>query len=108
MRAARLLLAAGLSIGSGVAVAAPGDDLCKRDLFMADAALQASFRRLEDVGSNEADRCRVWRQHVDTMRKASGTFERCATGATRSEKLAQTSGSVADFQRLIGERCKGK
>jgi hypothetical protein len=90
------------------ALAAPGDEFCKRDLFMADAALQASFRRLEDVGSKEADRCRVWRQHVDTMRKSGEVFGRCATGAQRSEKLAQLGGSTADFQRLIGERCKGK
>ena len=38
------------SVLAGPALAAPGDELCKRDLFMADAGISGSYRSLEMGG----------------------------------------------------------
>jgi hypothetical protein len=109
MRAARLLLlAACLSIGARPALAAPGDDLCKRDLFMADATISGSYRSLEMGGAKPEEQCAAWRRHVEALRKASAAYGRCAVGPAKAAKTSELNGSIGDFQRLIGERCKGK
>jgi hypothetical protein len=92
----------------GVALAAPGDELCKRDLFMADAGISGSYRSLEMGGSKPEEQCAAWRRHVEALKKSSATYARCAEGAVKARKTAELNASAADFQRLIGERCKGK
>lgn len=89
------------------ALAAPGDEGCKRELFMTDAALTTSYIKMERVGTKPEEQCGVWRGHVDVLRKASATYGRCAVGEARG-KVTELNGSAADLQRLIGERCKGK
>ena len=99
-----LALAAGAVPPAG---AAPGDELCKRDLFMADAGVTGSYRNMELGGTKPEEQCAAWRRHVDALRKASATYARCAIGPAKA-KTAEFNGTAADFQRLIGERCKGK
>ena len=88
--------------------AAPGDELCKRDLFMADAGMTGSLRAMEFGGSKPEEQCAAWRRHLEALRKASAAYGRCAEGAVKARKVAELNGNAADFQRLIGERCKGK
>jgi hypothetical protein len=90
------------------AMAAPGDELCKRDLFMADAGISGSYRSLEMGGTKPEEQCAAWRRHVEALKKASATYNRCAVGAAKAAKTSELNGSAADFQRLIGERCKGR
>ena len=101
-------LATAALILSAPALAAPGDELCKRDLFMADAAISGSYRSLEMGGAKPEEQCAAWRRHVEALKKASATYNRCAVGAAKAAKTSELNGSAADFQRLIGERCKGR
>jgi hypothetical protein len=104
----RLSFAAALLVAVGPALAAPGDEGCKRDLFMADAAISGSYRNMEMGGSRPEKQCAAWRRHVEALRRASAAYGRCAAGAAKAAKTGELNGSLADFQRLIGERCKGK
>ena len=90
------------------ALAPPGDEACKRDLFTADAAISGSYRNMEIGGSKPEERCAAWRRHVEALHKASATYGRCAVGPAKAAKTSEFNGSAADFERLIGERCKGK
>ena len=92
----------------GPAFAAPGDEACKRDLFMADAAISGSYRNMEIGGTKPEEQCAAWRRHVEALRRASAAYGRCAVGPAKAAKTSEFNGNVADFQRLIGERCKGK
>ena len=96
-----------LTLAAAPALAAPGDEACKRELFMADAAVSGSYRNMEMGGAKPEEQCAAWRRHVEAMRRASGAYGRCAVGHAKA-KTAEFDGTAADFQRLIGERCKGK
>lgn len=108
MRRRRILAAAALVGAAAPALAAPGDELCKRDLFMADAGVTASYRAMELGGTTPQEQCAAWRRQVDALRKASAAYGRCAEGRVRADKTAALNGSAADLQRLVGERCKAK
>ncbi len=99
--AAVLLIAA----GSGVRAS---DGTCARDLLVAQSSQKMAIERLETLGDSEADRCRGWRQHVDTMRRAATVYGRCLSGAERSERLAQVQSSEKEFSELLRSRCKGR
>ena len=103
----RIQLAAILLVSAPV-LAAPGDEACKRDLFMADAAISGSYRSLEMGGAKPEEQCAAWRRHVEALKKASAAYGRCGEGAVKARKTAELNGSATDFQRLIGERCKGR
>jgi hypothetical protein len=104
----RLLRAlAALTLAAVPARAAPGDEACKRELFMADAAVSGSYRNMEMGGTKPQEQCAAWRRHVEAMRTASAAYTRCAVGPAKA-KTAEFNSSATDFQRLIGERCKGK
>lgn len=90
---------------SGSAVAA-GAGTCGRDLFMAEASLRQTADRLERAGEAQADRCRVWRLHVDTLRKVAGTYDRCLDARGRAEKAAPLKTMAGEFDGLIRERCR--
>ena len=108
MRRLSIAAAAALSLWTAPALAAPGDELCKRDLFMADATVTGSYRALELGGTKPEEQCAAWRRHVEALRKANAAYGRCAVGPAKAAKTSELGGSIADFQRLIGERCKGK
>ena len=99
--AAAFLLAAGIS-------AHATDGTCARDLLVAQSSQRTAIERLETLGDSEADRCRGWRQHVDTMRRAATVYGRCLSGSERSERLAQVQGSEKEFSELLRSRCKGR
>lgn len=93
-------------------LAAPGaaratDGTCARDLLVAQSSQRVALERLETLGDSEADRCRGWRQHVDTMRRAATVYGRCLTGAERTQRLAQVQSSEREFNALVQSRCRG-
>jgi hypothetical protein len=106
-RSVRATSACALALTAAPALAAPGDESCKRELFMADAAVSGSYRNMEMGGGKPEEQCAAWRRHVEAMRRASGAYGRCAVGPAKA-RTAEFNGTAADFQRLIGERCKGK
>ncbi|KMO39576.1 hypothetical protein VQ03_15650 [Methylobacterium tarhaniae] len=101
-----LLAAAMLLAATGGAHAVDGT--CARDLLVAQSSQRTAIERLETIGDSEADRCRGWRQHVDTMRRSATVYGRCLSGAERTERLAQVQGSEKEFSELLRNRCKGR
>lgn len=94
-----------------LAAAAPAravDGTCARDLLVAQSSQKTAIERLEMLGDSDADRCRGWRQHVDTMRRAATVYGRCLSGGERSERLAQVQGSEKEFSEMLRTRCKGR
>ncbi|KQO55870.1 hypothetical protein ASG60_08955 [Methylobacterium sp. Leaf469] len=100
--------AAGCLLALGVpAAAGPTDTACARDVLVASSMQRQAIDQLEQTGSDEAELCRIWRRHVETMRRVAGVYGRCLSGAERSERLAQVVGSEKEFSGLIKSRCKG-
>ncbi|GJD99658.1 hypothetical protein [Methylobacterium isbiliense] len=97
---------AALLLALAPAAARATDGTCARDLLVAQSSQKMAIERLESLGDSEADRCRGWRQHVDTMRRAAVVYGRCLTGAERSERLAQVQGSEREFAALVRSRCR--
>lgn len=100
---AGLILAATLP----AAAQAGGDATCQRDVLVATSMQRQATDQLETAADNDASRCRVWRRHVDTMRRIAGVYGRCLSGPERKERLEQVQGSESEFSGLIKARCKG-
>ncbi|TXN20424.1 hypothetical protein FV217_18035 [Methylobacterium sp. WL9] len=96
-----------LAAGTASEAWAQGDALCARDVLIANSMQRQALDQLEGAGDDQASQCRVWRRHVDTMRRISGVYGRCLSGPERKEKLAQVQGSETEFGGLVRSRCKG-
>lgn len=83
------------------------DTACARDVLVATSMQRQALEQLEQAGSDEADRCRVWRRHVETMRRAASVYGRCLSGAERAARLSEVQGSEKEFSGLIRSRCRG-
>ncbi|GJD49182.1 hypothetical protein OPKNFCMD_1912 [Methylobacterium crusticola] len=108
MRLLPLLAVLALAVPALSGAAPAADGTCARDLLVAQSSQRVALERLETLGTSDADRCRGWRQHVDTMRRAATVYGRCLTGAERTERLAQVQGSAKEFSDLLGTRCRGR
>jgi hypothetical protein len=84
-----------------------GDTACARDVLVASSMQRQAIDQLEQAGSEAADQCRVWRRHVETMRRVASVYGRCLSGAERTERLAQVQTSEKEFSGLIQRQCKG-
>ena len=104
MRARAALLLALLAAPAS----AQGDSACPRDVLVAQSQQRLALDRLEQTGSDEAATCRVWRSHVDTMRRVGAVYGRCLTGAERTQRLAQVQDSEREFAAAIKARCGGR
>lgn len=104
-------LAIGALIAAAVipptAGAQPGDATCARDVLVASSMQRQAIDQLEGADGDDASRCRVWRRHVDTMRRVATVYGRCLSGSDRSERLAQVQGSEKEFSELVRSRCRG-
>ncbi|WP_438617034.1 hypothetical protein [Methylobacterium haplocladii] len=101
------LLAIGLVAGTASFARAQGEAACARDVLIANSMQRQALDQLEGAGDDQAGQCRVWRRHVDTMRRIAGVYGRCLSGPERKEKLAQVQGSESEFGGLVRSRCKG-
>jgi len=101
-----LLLATGLLV-AGPALAQQRDTACARDVLVASSMQRQAIDQLEQAGSEAADQCRVWRRHVETMRRVASVYGRCLSGAERTERLAQVQTSEKEFSGMIRSQCKG-
>lgn len=85
-----------------------GDSTCPRDVVVAQSMQRQAIDQLEqaDIG-DPAKSCRVWRRHVDTMRRVAAVYGRCLSGTDRTTGLAQVQGSEKEFAEAIRTRCTG-
>jgi hypothetical protein len=99
-------LAASVLVGLLLAPAPAGAD-CRDDLKAVDKSFEKTLERLEKVkDGTPAQKCPVYRQHVEVMTKARGVFQRCNTGTTQRENVGQMNDSIEDFQELIRRTCR--
>lgn len=104
------LAAGGLLLAIGAARAetrGAGDTACARDVLVASSMQRQAIDQLEQAGSEAADQCRVWRRHVEAMRRIASVYGRCLSGAERTERLAQVQTSERDFSGMVKKQCKG-
>lgn len=104
LRAAAFCLTALLVSGSALA---QSDTTCARDVLVANSMQRQALDQLETAGDDDASRCRVWRRHIDTMRRIAGVYGRCLSGPERKQRLDQVQGSENEFGGLVKTRCKG-
>ena len=80
---------------------------CRDDLKAVDVSFEETLERLEKVkNATAAQKCPVYRRHVEVMTKARGVFQRCNTGTTQRENIGQMNDSIEDFQELIRRTCR--
>lgn len=81
---------------------------CARDLLVAQSMQRQAIDQLEQADGEDAKNCRIWRRHVETMRRVASVYGRCLSGSERSERLAQVQGSDREFSEAIKARCNGR
>ena len=57
------------------------DGTCARDVLVAQSMQRQAIDQLEQADGDDAKNCRIWRRHVDTMRRVAGVYGRCLSGA---------------------------
>jgi hypothetical protein len=87
---------------------AQGETTCPRDLLVAQSMQRQAIDQLEQADGDDTKNCRIWRRHVETMRRVASVYGRCLSGSERSERLAQVQGSDREFSAAIKARCKGQ
>jgi hypothetical protein len=86
---------------------AQGETTCARDVLVAQSMQRQALDQLEQADGDDAKNCRVWRRHVETMRRVASVYGRCLSGSERSERLAQVQNSDREFSAAIKARCRG-
>ena len=98
-------LAAAAFAAIALAPAPAGAD-CRDDLAAVDRSFKDTLARLEKVKNGKpAQKCPVYRRHVEVMARARGVFQRCNSGLTQRENVGQMNDSIEDFQELIRRTC---
>ncbi|WP_375464703.1 hypothetical protein [uncultured Methylobacterium sp.] len=110
-RRARLAVAAGFLVGLGPSAApaqqGAADGTCARDLLVAQSMQRQALDQLEQADGGDAEACRIWRRHVDTMRRVASVYGRCLSGSERGARLGQVQDSEKEFAAAIRARCRG-
>ncbi|MCJ2143188.1 hypothetical protein [Methylobacterium sp. E-066] len=87
---------------------AQGEATCGRDVLVAQSMQRQALEQLEQADDDDVQNCRVWRRHVDTMRRVASVYGRCLSGSERAQRLAQVQGSDREFSATIKARCGGR
>ncbi|MFD0935293.1 hypothetical protein [Methylobacterium trifolii] len=96
-----------LLAGPAALAQSAADGTCPRDVLVAQSMQRQAVDQLEQADGDEAKNCRIWRRHVDTMRRVAGVYGRCLSGSERAERMAQVQGSEKEFSAAIRSRCRG-
>ena len=94
-------------VGIAAPASAQGEATCPRDLLVAQSQQRQALDQLEQADGDEAKSCRIWRRHVDTMRRVAAVYSHCLAGSERAQRLAQVQGSETEFTAAIKGRCRG-
>ena len=84
------------------------DGTCARDVLVAQSMQRQAIDQLEQADGDDAKACRIWRRHVDTMRRVAGVYGRCLSGSERGTRLSQVQESEKEFSAAIKARCRGQ
>lgn len=103
----RIAVPAALALALTDPVLAEGQTTCARDVLVAQSMQRQAVDQLEQADGDDAKNCRVWRRHVETMRRVASVYGRCLSGSERNERLAQVQGSDREFSAAIKARCRG-
>lgn len=105
----RSLLAALLSVPlAAEAQQGAADGTCARDVLVAQSMQRQAIDQLEQADGDNAKNCRIWRRHVDTMRRVAGVYGRCLSGSERGARLTQVQDSEKEFSGAIKAHCRGQ
>lgn len=83
------------------------DGTCARDVLVAQSMQRQAIDQLEQADGDDAKNCRIWRRHVETMRRVAGVYARCLSGSERGARLTQVQDSEKEFSAAIKARCRG-
>ena len=104
----RIVVPLALVFGLAGPAWAQGETTCARDLLVAQSMQRQAIEQLEQADGEDSKNCRVWRRHVETMRRVAGVYGRCLSGSERTERLAQVQGSDREFSAVVKARCRGQ
>ena len=104
----RIVVPLALVFGLAGPALAQGETTCARDLLVAQSMQRQAIEQLEQADGEDSKNCRVWRRHVETMRRVAGVYGRCLSGSERTERLAQVQGSDREFSAVVKARCRGQ
>ena len=84
-------------------VAAPA---CARELAVTETSLLKTLVRMQGVGKASApEQCETYRAHAAVVTKARDVFERCSTGAARTQDLGDMDGALDRVKGAIASAC---
>jgi hypothetical protein len=104
---ARLLaLVLALAVPGAPVAAGPTKPACARELALTETSLLKTLVRMQSVGKASAsERCETYRAHAAVVAKARDVFERCSTGAARSQDLGDMDGALDRVKTAIASAC---
>ena len=86
--------------------AKPANPTCARELAVTETSLLKTVVRMQSVGkASPAEQCETYRAHAAVVTKARDVFERCSTGPTRAQELADMDGALDRVKSAIASTC---
>ncbi|HEV2956149.1 MAG TPA: hypothetical protein VGX95_08515 [Xanthobacteraceae bacterium] len=107
MTHARLLaLVLAFAVPGAPVAAGPTKPACARELALTETSLLKTLVRMQSVGkASPSERCETYRAHAAVVAKARDVFERCSTGAARSQDLGDMDGALDRVKTAIASAC---
>ena len=108
MTYARLIaITLAVAIPAAPAAAAPGaKPACAHELAVTETSLLKTLVRMQSVGKASAsEQCETYRAHAAVVAKARDVFERCSTGAARTQDLGDMDGALDRVKGAIASAC---
>jgi len=79
---------------------------CARELAVTETSLLKTLVRMQGVDKASAsEQCETYRAHAAVVAKARDVFERCSTGAARSQDLGDMDGALDRVKGAIASAC---
>jgi hypothetical protein len=79
---------------------------CARELAVTETSLLKTLVRMQSVRKASAsEQCETYRAHAAVVVKARDVFERCSTGATRTQDLGDMDGALEQVKGAIASTC---
>jgi hypothetical protein len=101
-----LAVALALASAAAPAAAGPAKPACARELAVTETTLLKTLVRMQSVGkASPSERCETYRAHAAVVAKARDVFERCSTGAARSQDLGDMDGALDRVKTAIASAC---
>jgi hypothetical protein len=86
--------------------AKPAHPSCARELAVTETSLLKTVVRMQSLGkASPSEQCETYRTHAAVVTKARDVFERCSTGATRTQELGDMDGALDRVKTAIASTC---